>query len=700
MARTLELDTIQFPSASNGTNITLEDGLTKFNTVNVDINGGNIDGTAIGANATSTGAFSTISGTLADGVTATTQATSDNTTKVATTAYVKAVATAEDLDIAGDTGTGAVDLDSQSLTVAGTTNEIVTVASGQTITVSLPATINAATTGNAATATAATNITVAAESTDTTCFPVFTTAATGNQAPKSGSNLTFDSADGILGATTFSGSGASLTALNGTSISTGTVAAARVATLNQNTTGSAATLTTTRAFSLTGDVTAAAVNFDGSAAVELTTSIANDSVDLGTHTTGNYIATIAAGQVSSTDGVTVTGSGSEGAAVTIKHADTSSASSSNNSGQTFIQDITLDTYGHITAIGTGTATDTNTTYSAGTDLDLVGTTFKLESDISSTVNSVNLFKYGTSTLQISDTETGAGTGESTTNTSIFIGSGGAGNAMTQASDNVVIGHNAYSLGGGSSSQKNVFIGRDAGSGTWPTNSNDSNYNVVIGANAGTSNNGYDSCVIIGHDAGDRSSGSYSNVIVIGNTADASSASATNEITLGNGSISNLRCNDTSISSLSDKRDKKEIKPLSAGLSLIKELSPVTFKWDRREWYSEYNDEPEDQFAPKAVSKIKTHGTELYPDGADGSKMSDIKNADNPNGGIHVGMIAQEVDSVLGKHPEFKDSGIVTKEDPLVWEFAPQKLIYPLINAVKELSTQVEELTAKVAALEG
>jgi len=278
MARTLELDTIQFPSASNGTNITLEDGLTKFNTVNVDINGGNIDGTAIGANATSTGAFSTISGTLADGVTATTQATSDNTTKVATTAYVKAVATAEDLDIAGDTGTGAVDLDSQSLTVAGTTNEIVTVASGQTITVSLPATINAATTGNAATATAATNITVEDESTNTTCFPVFTTAATGNQAPKSGSNLTFDSADGILGATTFSGSGASLTTLNGTNISTGTVAAARVATLNQNTTGSAATLTTGRTISTTGDVAYTSSSFTGAGNVTGTATIANDAV--------------------------------------------------------------------------------------------------------------------------------------------------------------------------------------------------------------------------------------------------------------------------------------------------------------------------------------------------------------------------------------------------------------------------------------
>ena len=46
--------------------------------------------------------------------------------------------TLQDLDVAGDSGTGAVDLDSQSLTVAGTTNEIETSASGQTITIGLP----------------------------------------------------------------------------------------------------------------------------------------------------------------------------------------------------------------------------------------------------------------------------------------------------------------------------------------------------------------------------------------------------------------------------------------------------------------------------------------------------------------------------------------------------------------------------------
>ena len=53
-------------------------------------------------------------------------------------AYVDSQVTAQDLDIAGDSGTGAVDLDSQSLTIAGTANEIVTSASGQTITLSLP----------------------------------------------------------------------------------------------------------------------------------------------------------------------------------------------------------------------------------------------------------------------------------------------------------------------------------------------------------------------------------------------------------------------------------------------------------------------------------------------------------------------------------------------------------------------------------
>ena len=46
--------------------------------------------------------------------------------------------------------------------------------------------------------------------------------------------------------------------------------------------------------------------------------------------------------------------------ITINHADTSSQASVNNSGRTYIQDITLDTYGHITGITSATESVTNT----------------------------------------------------------------------------------------------------------------------------------------------------------------------------------------------------------------------------------------------------------------------------------------------------------------------------------------------------
>ena len=75
------------------------------------------------------------------------------------------------------------------------------------ITVDAQGRITAASTNSINTST----IPVADESSDTTCFPVFVTAATGDLAPKSGSNLTFNSATGALGATSYTGDGSSLT---------------------------------------------------------------------------------------------------------------------------------------------------------------------------------------------------------------------------------------------------------------------------------------------------------------------------------------------------------------------------------------------------------------------------------------------------------------------------------------------------------
>ena len=106
---------------------------------------------------------------LADGVTATTQSAGDNSTKVATTAYVDTNVTAQDLDITDGSTTSAVDLDSQTMTIQGTSNEVEVALSGQAFTIGLPSSITAnltgnvtgnvsgtsgSTTGNAATATA------------------------------------------------------------------------------------------------------------------------------------------------------------------------------------------------------------------------------------------------------------------------------------------------------------------------------------------------------------------------------------------------------------------------------------------------------------------------------------------------------------------------------------------------------------------
>ena len=54
--------------------------------------------------------------------------------------YVDSQVTAQDLDLAGDSGTGAVDLDSQSLTIAGGTG-LTSVAGSQTVTLNIDATV-------------------------------------------------------------------------------------------------------------------------------------------------------------------------------------------------------------------------------------------------------------------------------------------------------------------------------------------------------------------------------------------------------------------------------------------------------------------------------------------------------------------------------------------------------------------------------
>ena len=138
-------------------------------------------------------ASSVVFGSLAGALVQTSgESFSDDDTSIMTSAAIldkiQATATLEDLDVAGDSGTGAVDLDSQSLTIAGTANEIETSASGQTLTVGLP---NNVTVGNNLTVTG--NLTVNGTQTQvnsttvTVDDPIFTVG--GDSAPGSDDNL-------------------------------------------------------------------------------------------------------------------------------------------------------------------------------------------------------------------------------------------------------------------------------------------------------------------------------------------------------------------------------------------------------------------------------------------------------------------------------------------------------------------------------
>ena len=64
----------------------------------------------------------------------------------------------------------------------------------------------------------ATRVTTTDQSSDTTCFPLFVQATTGDLTPHTGTNLAFNSATGALTATSFSGDGSNLTAVNATTL--------------------------------------------------------------------------------------------------------------------------------------------------------------------------------------------------------------------------------------------------------------------------------------------------------------------------------------------------------------------------------------------------------------------------------------------------------------------------------------------------
>ena len=105
-----------------------------------------------------------------------------------------------------------------------------------------------------------------------------------------------------------------------------------------------------------------------------------------------------------TAGGGLTGGGNSGT-VTISHTDTSSQASVNNSGSVYIQDITLDTYGHVTAIVSTTVPDPTTTQvrtaTAGIAAGAVGSYAFLRADNTATATAAGTTVAG-STMRYGD----------------------------------------------------------------------------------------------------------------------------------------------------------------------------------------------------------------------------------------------------------------------------------------------------------
>lgn len=191
------------------------------------------------------------------------------------------------------------------LSLAGTANEVTVSASAGNVTLSLPETINANTTGNAATATA------------------LQTARTISISGDASASASFDGT-GNIDLVLAIDSNSAVSSLTGTanevevSASVGAVTIGLPSTIHVDVTGdltgnadTATALETARAISVSGPVSGSA-SFDGTSDITIALTQGSDSVTLGTHTTGDYVASISG----TANEIEVSGSG-EGAAVTI-----------------------------------------------------------------------------------------------------------------------------------------------------------------------------------------------------------------------------------------------------------------------------------------------------------------------------------------------------------------------------------------------
>ena len=185
---------------------------------------------------------------------------------------------------------------------------------------------------------------------------------------------------------------------------------------------------------------------------------------------------------------------------------------------------------------------------------------------------------------------------------------------TNFNDSIMLGQKPISA---SNADKNTAVGLSA---MYQITSGTSN--VVIGYNAGGDITIGNNLTIIGASAGSGIT-TGNNLIVIG--ANATHSGNSDEITLGNGSIETLRVGTTTLTSLSDGRDKTNIEETQYGLDFLMRLRPVDYTWKRRIL------EPGDANNPKNGKRRSGFIAQelLEASGEDGNQVLDLVYQANP-----------------------------------------------------------------------
>ena len=306
---------------------------------------------------------------------------------------------------------------------------------------------------------------------------------------------------------------------------------------------------------------------------------------------------------------------------------------------------------------------------------------------SSALSGPNSFGGGLSVSNTVAIGAGAGYNINTGGNSVIIGYKacyGDDSLGTTPSSNVIIGSEAYlraGAGSGAGTSNSVIIGRQTGQ---YFDGSSAGTNTFIGWRAfgtQTTQTFANQCTGIG---GATFTG-QNNIVNCAALGYLATVTGSNQVQLGNSTTTTYVYG--TVQNRSDARDKTDIRDTQLGLDFIESLRPVDFKWDMREDYTEWVDDPDSTIDDEGNPR----GQKAVYHEKDGSRKRNR---------YHHGLIAQEVKEVLdAKGIDFggyQDHSVAGGKDVL--SIGYDELVGPLIKAVQELSDQVKALSLELADL--